>query len=315
MKAVFLDLQSLDDLDLSALEASVDELVTYMGTTADEVAERIQDADVVITNKVVLNAEQIAAASQLKMIAVVATGVNNIDLDAAKRRNIAVYNCQAYGVPSVVQHTVSLMLALHTNLLSYDRAVREGEWQKSPQFCLLDYPIRELAGRTLGVIGYGALGRGVAEIARAFGMQVLVAARDEHDKRPGRLQLADLLPQVDVLTIHCPLTASTQDLIDEAALAQMKSDAVLINVARGGVVNELALAGALREGRLAGAATDVLTQEPPTDDNPLLAGDIPNLIVTPHSAWGSKEARQRIIGQTADNILAFKADKGGYRVA
>ncbi|RVU32646.1 2-hydroxyacid dehydrogenase [Neptunomonas marina] len=315
MKAVFLDLQSLDDLDLSALEASVDELVTYMGTTAAEVAERIQDADVVITNKVVLNAEQIAAASQLKMIAVVATGVNNIDLDAAKRRNIAVYNCQAYGVPSVVQHTVSLMLALHTNLLNYDRAVREGEWQKSPQFCLLDYPIRELAGRTLGVIGYGALGRGVAEIARAFGMQVLVAARDEHDKRPGRLQLADLLPQVDVLTIHCPLTASTQDLIDEAALAQMKSDAVLINVARGGVVNELALAAALREGRLAGAATDVLTQEPPTDDNPLLAGDIPNLIVTPHSAWGSKEARQRIIGQTADNILAFKADKGGYRVA
>lgn len=315
MKAVFLDLQSLDDLDLSALEASVDELVTYMGTTAAEVAERIQDADVVITNKVVLNAEQIAAASQLKMIAVVATGVNNIDLDAAKRRNIAVYNCQAYGVPSVVQHTVSLMLALHTNLLSYDRAVREGEWQKSPQFCLLDYPIRELAGRTLGVIGYGALGRGVAEIARAFGMQVLVAARDEHDKRPGRLQLADLLPQVDVLTIHCPLTASTQDLIDEAALAQMKSDAVLINVARGGVVNELALADALREGRLAGAATDVLTQEPPTDDNPLLAGDIPNLIVTPHSAWGSQEARQRIIGQTADNILAFKADKGGYRVA
>ncbi|WP_136678973.1 2-hydroxyacid dehydrogenase [Neptunomonas sp. XY-337] len=315
MKAVFLDLQSLDDLDLSALEASVDELVTYMGTTAAEVAERIQDADVVITNKVVLNAEQIAAASQLKMIAVVATGVNNIDLDAAKRRNIAVYNCQAYGVPSVVQHTVSLMLALHTNLLSYDRAVREGEWQKSPQFCLLDYPIRELAGRTLGVIGYGALGRGVAEIARAFGMQVLVAARDEHDKRPGRLQLADLLPQVDVLTIHCPLTASTQDLIDEAALAQMKSDAVLINVARGGVVNELALADALREGRLAGAATDVLTQEPPTDDNPLLAGDVPNLIVTPHSAWGSKEARQRIIGQTADNILAFKVDKGGYRVA
>ena len=302
MNAVFLDLQGLDDLDLSVLENCFDTLTTFQGTSAEQVAERVKDADVIIVNKVQLTQAVIDSAIHLKMICVVATGTNNVDLISAAAQGVAVYNCQAYGIPSVVQHTFSLILALHTNLLNYDRAVRAGEWQKSSQFCLLDFPIRELSGRKIGIIGYGHLGQGVAKIAQAFDMQVLVASRSVTDQREGRMSLEKLLPEVDVLSIHCPLTAETNNLIDASALALMKKEAVLINVARGGVVDEQALADALRCGALAGAATDVLTQEPPRQGNPLLSPDIPNLIVTPHSAWGSKEARQRIIDQTVDNI-------------
>ncbi|WP_372741587.1 2-hydroxyacid dehydrogenase [Neptunomonas sp.] len=302
MNAVFLDLQGLDDLDLSVLENCFATLTTFQGTSAEQVAERVKGADVIIVNKVQLTQAVIESAFHLKMICVVATGTNNVDLKSATTQGVAVYNCQAYGIPSVVQHTFSLILALHTNLLNYDRAVRAGEWQKSSQFCLLDFPIRELSGRKIGIIGYGHLGQGVAKIAQAFGMQVLVAGRSVADQREGRMPLEKLLPEVDVLSIHCPLTAETNNLIDASALALMKKEAVLINVARGGVVDEQALADALRCGALAGAATDVLTQEPPRQGNPLLSPDIPNLIVTPHSAWGSKEARQRIIDQTVDNI-------------
>jgi glycerate dehydrogenase len=305
MRAVFLDIESLDDLDLARLEAMFETLVTYKSTTPEEVTQRVRDADVIIVNKVQLSKAVIDSVPQLSLICVVATGTNNVDLDAAEKNNIAVYNCQAYGVPSVVQHTFSLILALHTNLLSYDRAVRAGEWQKASQFCLLDYPIRELCGRTIGIIGYGHLGQGVAKIAEVFGMKVLVASRSPNDGRVGRVPLNELLPIVDVLAIHCPLTDETQNLIDADALALMKSDAVLVNVARGGVVNETALANALRSGELAGAATDVLTVEPPREGNVLLSANIPNLIVTPHSAWGSQEARQRIIDQTVENIAAF----------
>lgn len=305
MKAVFLDIESLDDLDLAPLEALFDTVVTYKSTSSGEVVERVCDADVIIVNKVQLSKTVIESASQLALICVVATGTNSIDLDAAQTNNVAVYNCQAYGIPSVVQHTFSLILALHTNLLSYDRAVRAGEWQKASQFCFLDYPIRELSGRKIGIVGYGHLGQGVAKIAEAFGMQVLIASRSLDDDRVGRTPLKELLPIVDVLSIHCPLTDETQNLIDADALALMKNDAVLVNVARGGVVNETALANALRSGELAGAATDVLTVEPPREGNVLLSANIPNLIVTPHSAWGSQEARQRIIDQTVGNIVAF----------
>lgn len=303
MRAVFLDLQGLDDLDLSGFEKCFSSLVTYQGTTEAQVEERIQGADVVIVNKVQLSKASIEKASHLKIISVVATGTNNVDLRASAANDVAVYNCQAYGIPSVVQHTFSLILALHTNLLNYDRVVQAGEWQKSSQFCLLDFPIRELSGRKMGIIGYGHLGQGVAKIATAFGMEVLVASRSASDQRHGRVSINELLSQVDVLSIHCPLTDETHNLIDANALALMKRDAVLVNVARGGVVNEQALANALRCGALAGAATDVLTEEPPRQGNPLLVSDIPNLIVTPHSAWGSKEARQRIIDQTVENII------------
>ncbi|SIS53343.1 2-hydroxyacid dehydrogenase [Neptunomonas antarctica] len=314
MKAVFLDTESLDDLDLTTLEQLFRQFTTFKETASEQVAERIQTADVVIVNKVQLTQEVINNSPQLKLICVIATGTNNVDLDAARAKGIMVYNCQAYGIPSVVQHTFSLILALHTNLLNYDRAVRAGSWQKASQFCLLDYPIRELSGRKIGIIGYGNLGQGVAKIAEAFGMEVLIASRSDTDQRDGRLPLDELLPQIDVLSIHCPLTEETHNLIDASKLALMKKQAVLVNVARGGVVDETALADALRSGALAGAATDVLTEEPPRHGNPLLLPDIPNLIVTPHSAWGSKEARQRIINQTVENIISFSSSKDLRRV-
>lgn len=314
MNAVFLDLQGLDDLNLTRLECCFDSLTIFQGTAAEQVAERVKNAEVIIVNKVQLTQAVIESASHLKMICVVATGTNNVDLKAAAAQGVAVYNCQAYGIPSVVQHTFSLILALHTNLLNYDRAVRAGEWQKSSQFCLLDFPIRELSGRKIGIVGYGHLGQGVAKIAEAFGMQVLIASRSAADHREGRVPLEALLPQVDVLSIHCPLTDETLNLIDAKALALMKKEAVLVNVSRGGVVDEVALADALRCGALAGAATDVLTEEPPRQGNPLLSLDIPNLIVTPHSAWGSKEARQRIIDQTVDNIKHHGSQNDRRRV-
>lgn len=314
MKAVFLDIEGLNDLNLAHLEASFEVFDSFKSTAPEQVSERVVDADVVIVNKVQLTKEILSSVSRLSLICVVATGTNNVDLDAAKQNGIAVYNCQAYGIPSVVQHTFSLILALHTNLLNYDRAVREGDWQNSSQFCLLDYPIRELSGRKLGIIGYGHLGQGVANIAKAFGMEVLVASRSLDDTRVGRVPLNELLSVVDVLSIHCPLTEETHNLIGAKALALMKNDAVLVNVARGGVVDEKALADALRSGELAGAATDVLTVEPPREGNILLSANIPNLIVTPHSAWGSQEARQRIIDQTVENIVAYGCDDSTRRV-
>ncbi|WP_075172085.1 2-hydroxyacid dehydrogenase [Neptunomonas phycophila] len=312
MKAVFLDAETLRDLDLSGLEKAFSSLTIFDKTTQKDIAPRIQNADVVIVNKVKLDAT-LLKASQIKLICIVATGTNNVDLEAAKQCGIAVFNCQAYGVPSVVQHAFSLILALHTNLIQYQQSVEAGDWQKSDQFCLLNYPISELAGKSLGVVGYGSLGQGVAQIAKAFGMQVLIARRDESDCRENRLPLAQLLPQVDVLTLHCPLTPATQNLIDEQALNLMKPSAFLVNVARGGIVDEQALANALKSGVIAGAATDVLIEEPPKNGNPLLDSSVPNLIVTPHSAWGSKEARQRIVEQTIENVNVFLSGEQGER--
>jgi len=312
MKAVFLDADSFADLDYSELERFFSELVVYKQTAKHETAHRIAGADVVFVNKVKLNAE-LLNTSQVKLICIVATGTNNVDLDVASLRGIAVFNCQAYGVPSVVQHAFSLMLALHTNLLHYNKDVNAGKWQKADQFCLLDYPIIELAGKTLGIIGYGNLGQGVAVIAKAFGMNVLIAQRDVSDAREGRLPLASLLAQADVISLHCPLTPETENLIDANALDLMKPSAFLVNVARGGIVDEQALADALMAGKLAGAATGVLIEEPPKNGNPLLDPAIPNLIVTPHSAWGSREARERIIQQTIHNVESFIKDEHSER--
>lgn len=306
MKAVFLDTQSLDDLDLGPIADCVDELVCYQQTAPEEVAERIAGFELVITNKVPLDAALIHSATNLKLICVVATGVNIIDLEAAKSRGIVVSNSQGYGINSVAQHVIGLILALHTHLLDYDRAVKAGDWGRSSQFCLLDFPILELSGRTLGIVGYGALGQEVARLAGCFGMRVLIAARPGSSETPaGRVSFDDLLERVDVLSLHCPLTPETQDLIDEAALARMKPGSFLINAARGGVVNEEALKTALCAGQLAGAATDVLTEEPPRNGNILLDSSIPNLIITPHSAWGSVQARNRIIEQTRENIQGY----------
>ncbi len=308
MKAVFLDQHSLDqqDLDFSALEAEFDEWVMYPHTETDQVLERIRDADVVISNKVRINAQTMQQCSALKLILISATGTNNVDLAQARSQGIVVSNCQAYGTAAVAQHTLSLMLALATSLLPYHQAVQKGQWNKASQFCLLDFPIIELSGKTLGIVGYGELGKAVAKLAEAFGMKVLVGAIPNRPIVDGRIALAELLPRVDFLSLHCPLTEHTQDLIDADAFNVMKPSAFLINCARGGIVSEQALADALRQGKIAGAATDVLTVEPPKEGNVLLADDIPNLIITPHSAWGSREARQRMVQQLVENAVAFK---------
>lgn len=311
MKAVFLDYESLDkqDLDFSQLRAAFDDLILYPSTTAEQVLARIQDVDVVISNKVIVNAEAMEQCKNLKLILISATGTNNIDLDFARSKGIVVCNCQGYGTSAVAQHTLTLMLALATSLLKYEHAVKQGEWNKSPIFCLLDFPIVELSGKTLGIIGYGELGQAVAKLAEAFGMKILVASLPNRPTHKDRTPFAELLAQVDFLSLHCPLTEETRDLIDSQAFDKMKNSAFLINCARGGIVNEQALADALRQGKIAGAATDVLSVEPPTQGNVLLAQDIPNLIITPHSAWGSVDARQRIVNQMLENVEAFKQGK------
>ncbi len=308
-RAVFLDLAPLDqgDLDLSPLQSSVDELICHTRTDETQIIERLQGAQVAIVNKLALGDAVFSACPELKLILVAATGLNNIDLAAARQHGIAVCNCQAYGTATVAQHTLMLLLALATRLPDYQGAVARGRWQESGQFCLLDFPIVELAGKTLGILGHGELGSAVARLAEAFGMQVLTGNLPGRPPRPERLALDELLPQVDALTLHCPLTEQTQNLIGARELQLMKPSAFIINTARGGLIDEQALADTLRQGHLGGAATDVLTSEPPSYDNPLLAADVPRLIVTPHSAWGSREARQRIVGQMSENAGAFFA--------
>lgn len=308
-RAVFLDLFPLDqgDLDLTPLQSAFDDLVCHAQTSVPQIIERLQGAEIAIVNKVALSDAVFAACPDLKLILVAATGVNNIDLKAAKRRGIVVCNCQAYGTATVAQHTLMLLLALATRLPDYQGAVARGRWQESGQFCLLDFPIIELAGKTLGVLGHGELGGAVARLAEALGMRVLTGNLPGRPARDDRLDLDALLPQVDALTLHCPLTEHTRNLIGARELRMMKPSAFVINTARGGLIDEQALADTLRSGHLGGAATDVLTSEPPSNDNPLLAADVPRLIVTPHSAWGSHEARQRIVDQMCENAAAFFA--------
>ncbi|QKZ03124.1 2-hydroxyacid dehydrogenase [Pseudomonas eucalypticola] len=302
-RAVFLDYSSLDlgDLDLGPLHQAFSPLDLHAATPPQHVIERCRDAQVIITNKVVVDADTIAACPDLQLILITATGTNNVDLAAARSRGIAVCNCQGYGTPSVAQHTLMLLLALATRLPDYQKAIAAGQWQRSSQFCLLDFPIVELEGKTLGLLGHGELGGAVARLAEAFGMRVLLGQIPGRPPREDRIALAQLLPQVDALTLHCPLNDSTRNMIGAAELALLKPGAFLVNTARGGIVDEQALADALRAGHLGGAATDVLGVEPPVNGNPLLADDIPRLIVTPHSAWGSREARQRIVAQVAEN--------------
>jgi glycerate dehydrogenase len=316
MRGVLLDLDTLgDDLDLARLEGSLDRWDLHPVTAPDEVAARIAGAEVVVSNKVLLDAETLAGSPALRFVAVAATGTNNVDLDAAREAGIVVSNVTAYGTPSVAQHVFSLVLALTTRLVEYRDAVRAGRWAESPHFCLLDHPIRELDGKVLGIVGFGELGRGVARLAEAFGMEVRLAQRPGGAPETGRVPLAELLPEVDVLTLHCPLTDATRNLIGATELSAMRDDAVLINTARGGIVDEDALVTALREGHIGGAGFDVLPVEPPRDGNPLLEHDIPNLIVTPHVAWAARESRQRLIDQVAENIARFRAGDPRNRVA
>lgn len=313
MRGVFLDLGTVHDgdLDMTALESALPGLVVHDRTSSAEVAARIAGFDVIMTNKCRITRDAMASGGPPKLIALTATGVDNVDIAAARELRIAVTNLHDYCTQSVAQHVFALLLALNHRLREYAALVRRGDWGRAGAFSVSRYPIRELAGRQLVVVGLGTLGRAVARLGEAFGMQVAVANRPGGGAVPGRRDLDELLPAADVLTLHCPLTAATRGLIGARRLALMRPDAILINTARGGLVDAAALAAALREGRLGGAGIDVLDGEPPAPDHPLLQPDIPNLILTPHVAWAAQEARQRCLDELARNIRAFQ--KGEHR--
>jgi glycerate dehydrogenase len=315
MRTVFLDYATVSfhgDLDPAKLQRAMPGLELREHTPQDDVAGAIAGAGIVLLNKLRVSRSTIEGSPELKLLVLAATGTNNVDLEAARERGIGVCNLRDYCTASVVQHTLGVMLLLNQRLREYDQLVRSGAWQRGEQFCLLDYPLRELAGRKLGIVGHGALGKAVARAATlALGMEVLVANRPGGTRQPGRFDLDELLPQVDVLSLHCPLTPHTQGLLDAARLGRMRRDALLVNTARGALVDSAALAAALRAGRLGGAAIDVLPREPPTDGDPLLAGDIPHLIVTPHIAWAAREARQRCLDEMAANVEDYL--RGGHR--
>lgn len=286
------------------------ELTVYGATEAHQTADRVRGADIAVTNKVEITAEIIAENPQLKLIAVTATGVNNIDVDAAKRAGISVCNIRAYGNESVAEHAFMLMIALMRNLPAYQRDVAAGLWEKSPFFCHYGAPMRDLNGKTLAVFGRGNIGTTLAGYARAFGMKVVFAEHKHAETvREGYVAFDEAVQTADVLSLHCPLTAQTANMIGETELQQMKPGALLINCGRGGLVDEYALLAALKYGQIGGAGVDVLTQEPPRNGNPLLKARLPNLIVTPHMAWASEEALNRLFDILLANINGFAAGK------
>ena len=307
IKAVFLDLDSVarQDLDLSRLEAVAD-WDFYSSTSAKQCLSRIRGKQVVVTNKVVIDRALMQQSPGLKLIAVAATGVNNIDLGAANELGIAVKNVTAYGTESVVQHVFMLLFNLMTRFNDYQQAISCGDWHKSEFFCLLDYPIHTLAGKKMGIVGYGELGKAVSNAAKAFGAEVLIAQRPgDNDMREGRMPLDQLISESDVISLHCPLAENTQNLLDKRRIGLMKPSAFLLNTARGGLVDEQALLDALKQQDIAGAGFDTLVVEPPTSDSPLLSADLLNLIITPHIAWAAVESRQNLVDKVADNIQLF----------
>jgi glycerate dehydrogenase len=280
-------------------------------TTPDETVARLAGHSIAVTNKVaidgiVLNKPE---ARELKLIAVAATGTDIVDRAEAARHSVKICNVPGYATQSVAQFTIALILELAASAGKYSAAVKDGGWQKSPIFSLLDFPAFELNGKTLGVVGYGAIGRAVAQIARSFGMEILVAARPgARDPMPlDRVSIEQLLCEADVVSLHCPLTDDTRNLINQRTLALMKPTAFLINTARGALVEETELIDALRGGRIAGAALDVISQEPPPADHAMVlaATELDNLIVTPHTAWSAREARERLLHEVEENITAF----------
>jgi glycerate dehydrogenase len=285
--------------------AELGELEVHERSQESETVARAADAEIVLTNKVLLDAATLAVLPKLRGISVLATGVNAVDLSAASARGIAVCNVPSYSTSSVSQHTIALLLELCHRVGLHDASVHAGEWQRSPDFCYWKSPLLELSGKLLGIVGYGAIGRRVAAAARALGMDVCAARLGSVAKMGAtddveRLSVDELFRRSDVISLHCPLTAETKMLVSQARLASAKASALLINTARGGLIDEAALAAALDQGQIAGAALDVLSSEPPASDNPLLAAK--NCVITPHVAWTSLPARQRLLKVTVDNV-------------
>ena len=283
-------------------------LSSYGTTEAHETLERIRGADIVITNKVVISTQAFAENPQFKLVAVTATGVNNVDVEAAKQNGTAVCNIRAYGNESVAEHAFMMMITLMRNLPAYQRDVAAGLWENSPFFCHLGAPMRDLNGKTLAIFGRGNIGKTLATYAQAFKMNVVFAEhKNAQSVRDGYVSFDEAIRSADVVSLNCPLTPQTANMIGEAELQQMKPGAILINCGRGGLVDEAALVAALKYGQIGGAGFDVLTQEPPRDGNPLLKARLPNLIVTPHIAWASQEAANRLFDILLDNINHFVA--------
>jgi len=305
--AVFLDKASLfpDDLDFTILDEVAD-WQWFDNVNVSDIRHCLADAEIIVTNKKLINSAVMDDCPQLRLICVAATGVNNVDIDAAKQKNIKVCNVRAYATSSVAQHVFSLILSLNRKLFTYREAAINGQWSQSDFFCFFGEPVSDLEGKTLGIIGYGELGHAVAEIARCFGMDVLIAKRDAKDLREGRVELATLLSMADVVSLHCPLTEKNYHLLGEDELSLMKPAAILVNTARGGLIDETALLHALQTKQIAAAALDVLEQEPPAVNHALLNYHADNLIITPHVAWASRESRQRLVNEIAKNIQAFQ---------
>ncbi len=316
MKAVLLDWATMGpDLDVSDMRALLPDLTLYDETESHEMAERIADADIVLGNKVLLRDTIMDGAPKLKFIGLTATGVDNVDIEAARARGIAVCNIRAYCTESVAEHVFGVLLSLAHNLGPYAEDVRAGAWQDADAFSFLTHPISELSEMILGVVGYGELGQGVARIARAFGMEVIIAARPGSDDIPDdRVSFAELLERSDVISLHCPLTDATRGLFGADELRRMKDSSILINTARGALVDSQALADALGSGEIRAAAIDVLPQEPPLNGDPLLNYTGDNLIVTPHIAWGTRRARQNAIDELTANVAAWLDGKRRCRV-
>ena len=309
-KIVFLDAATYGDISLDLFTRNW-HCTVHQVTRPSETNERIAGHDIAVTNKVLLDEAILhsAAAGELRLIAVAATGTDIIDKEAAAKRDVKVCNVPGYATQSVAQFTMALILELTTRAGKYGDAVKMGDWQKSPVFSLLTYPHFELRGKRLGIIGYGNIGRTVAAMARGFGMEILIAARPGNDGTlpKERLTIGEVLQQADIVTLHCPLTPETKNLINSQTLSLMRPTTFLINTARGALIDEAALIDALRLKQIAGAALDVISQEPPPPNHPIIqaAAQLDNLLVTPHTAWSSRQARERLLVEVKDNIQAF----------
>ncbi len=308
MRGAFLDWDSLngDELDRDSLHALPVDWQYFANIGRSELEDGIDDYDILISNKVNLDTALLSKAKRLKLICIAATGTNNVDLTSATDNQVIVTNVRAYATESVVQHVFMLILNLMRHFPDYQQSLANGAWQNSEHFCLLNHPVQSLTGKTLGIIGYGELGQAVARMGQCFGMKILVAeSMDNKSQQTGRVCLTELYAQADVISLHCPLTPETENLINRDVFTNMQNTAFLINTARGGIVNEQDLLTALQSGQIAGAALDVLQQEPPKADDFLLKASLPNLIITPHIAWASLQARQSLLDKVAQNIQAW----------
>ena len=306
MKIVILDGYASNPGDVSWEEiAAFGELTVYERTAKDEIVSRIKDAEIVFLNKTPVDAAVFGQCKKLRMIGVLATGYNIVDIAAAKAHGVTVCNVPGYSTGAVAQMTFALLLEMTQHVGEHSQAVHEGQWQRCPDFCFWNAPLTELAGKTLGIVGYGAIGQAVGKIAQAFGMRLLVTARHEKPVPEGAefVNSEELLARSDVVSLHCPQTAENLHMIDAAALAKMKDGAILLNTARGGLIDEQAVADALKSGKLAGYGADVVSKEPIAEDNPLLTA--PNCCLTPHIAWAPKETRLRLHHIAAENLRAF----------